>query len=264
MPALQDAGVWNQMTLLRYAGSKKQLAPIISEMIGAPALYVEPFLGAAHVALALPEGTLMRLSDLNPHVVGFWTAVKNWPGDVHTHILGLVDVPYKQLRDEVNKGAGSSPLSAAVFCALQARCFNGVWRVNRHGQNNVPEGMNTPVYPTMGELWRAAAQLRNARIQYRCWQDALADVPANATVYADPPYLGAFSQYTPSKFDLKQHTDLSQHLRELGARGVRVLVSNSIEAAPLYEGFKRHTLYPTRSVGGVRGAKAEALWTMNF
>lgn len=248
------------MTLLRYTGSKAQLASLIAEHIGAPELYCEPFLGAAHVALALPMGTRMVLNDASPHVANFWQMVKLYPVRLAKQIDAFKSARYVDLRSYLNSPPNDPDhvWRAAIFHITQARCFNGVMRVNKSGKYNVPEGKNRPIFATEAELVDASARLANAVIYCNHWRYVIPYEPC--TVYMDPPYLGQHSSYTEHGFGAAEHAELASFATFKAAQvGSRVLISNSADTPP-YVGFERHMLYPTRSVGGQRGTKGEALW----
>lgn len=256
--------------ILRYSGSKAQLVAEILHHVGTPKLYIEPFLGAAHIALAEPCGPML-LSDANPHVANFWQQVQQDPIGVYSAIHEFKAWPYYSLRKYLNATdhvVNDPALRAGAYCVLMAKCFNGVARVNKDGLINVPLGTNKPNYPTLEQLQHASQRLAGAFIYHQDYVRTFDMVPVttwptkreNITVYCDPPYLGQHSAYTKDGFNETDHVLLADRCKTLASTGVRVLVSNSAEAAHLYDWAQRYDLYPLRSVGGRRGTKMECLY----
>ena len=58
-------------------------------------------------------------------------------------------------------------------------------------------------------------------------------------VYCDPPYIGTFTGYS-GRFGLDEHAKLWQAAITATMRGVRVVISNSAAALPMYEELARN------------------------
>ena len=106
--------------------------------------HVEPFVGGGALFFSRrPQRAL--LTDINPALVGTYTAIRD---DVH----GVIDAlrrlaarhskeSYYAVRERYNRSPRlSSSKRAAMFIYLNKTCFNGLHRVNRKGEFNVPVG----------------------------------------------------------------------------------------------------------------------------
>ncbi len=128
---------------------------------------------------------------------------------------------------------------AAWFIYMNKTCFNGLYRVNRNGNFNVPMGRyeNPGICDATG-LRACSEALRGVELTKFDFR-SLATHPKcapGAFVYFDPPYapLSAtsdFTGYTKDNFTGKDHADLRNLIWLLKAKGVHVLLSNS--SAPL-------------------------------
>ncbi len=134
---------------------------------------------------------------------------------------------------------------AAHLIYLNKTCFRGLFRVNRHGQFNVPYGQYDRRYYDPDNLRAVAEVLQRVEIRHCDFELCLADVTAQDFVYMDPPYhkLGGYSdfnRYTKNQFRENDHTRLAAVCRELDLCGVRWAVSNSdtVFVRELFEGYR--------------------------
>src|SRR6267143_1974645 len=98
--------------LLRWAGSKRKLIPQLSQYwIDPKRRYIEPFAGSASLFFALEPRDAV-LSDVNPELVGFMTAVQ-----VNAKAV------YRQ--------AVEFPKNKKFYCTLRALAIEGLSRVER-------------------------------------------------------------------------------------------------------------------------------------
>jgi DNA adenine methylase len=122
---------------------------------------------------------------------------------------------------------------AARFIYLNRAGFNGLWRVNQKGQMNVPagdfKGDATKIMDAFDvqNLSACSIALCKAHITAGDYTDVLRTASAGDFVYLDPPYHGMYAGYTSDGFDDEDHRALAQVAKDLVARGVRVLISNS-------------------------------------
>jgi DNA adenine methylase len=138
---------------VKWAGGKRQLlwqlyplAPVKFDR------YIEPFLGVGAMFLHLISQKNRRfiayISDINSELINVYVAVKY---DVEKLIklltqyeIGYNQAPeeyYYKLRDSYNLRASCDKIErAAQFITLNRTGFNGLYRVNRKGEFNVPWG----------------------------------------------------------------------------------------------------------------------------
>jgi DNA adenine methylase len=134
--------------------------------------------------------------------------------------------------------------TAARFIFLNKTCFNGLYRVNRRGEFNVPHGrylmpriLDTPA------LHAAATTLRGVEISTGDFEVAAAEARAGDFVYFDPPFeplskTSSFTSYTEGAFSRHEQVRLKWLFDALTRRGVAAMLSNSAAdwLIGLYEG----------------------------
>jgi DNA adenine methylase len=123
---------------LRWAGGKQWLTNLISKYLKTSNLYFEPFLGGGSLLFSfLPKKAIV--GDINQQLVDTYKVVKEYPHELIFELEHLTndELTYYRLRKEDNK---NPILQAARFIFLNKTCWNGLYRVNRNGQFNVPFG----------------------------------------------------------------------------------------------------------------------------
>ena len=160
---------------------------------------------------------------------------------------------------------------AARFIYLNKTCFNGLYRVNRKGEFNVPIGnYRNPLICQADLLREVSLALRAVEIKEVDYSYVLDYAQTSRDfVYYDPPYYpvsqtSSFTSYTSGGFSLQHHLELKYHLVELTRRGVLVLLSNSDcdFTRHLFSDFKIHQVLCSRSINSEstkRGVVSEIL-----
>lgn len=227
-PAIENASPF-----LKWVGGKTQLLPDLLCRIPAHFnTYIEPFVGGGALFFAL-QPTKAVLADSNPELINCYIVVRDRVDDL---IATLRDYPYSEefyykLRAEVPEDA---VLRAARLIYLNRTCYNGLYRVNKQGQFNVPFGRYTnPVICDAERLRRASYALRNAELRCANYQETLQTyaMPGDF-IYIDPPYhpvsiYSDFKRYTAEFFYAEDQQRLALTVKDLGKQGGYLLVSNS-------------------------------------
>lgn len=245
---------------VRWAGGKRDLAPRLVEEILAtsPTLYIEPFLGGGAVALALPRELKKILADVNPQLIDVWLCFKSLPSELYKELdavcaeFGNGEAGYYKARSEFNKMANNPrkmwARRSAFFLYLNARCFNGLWRVGPNGFN-VPYGkLEKPrSYHWADDLFPVHQQLAGATIVCEHFLRVIppeigkrigpplknGDVTRaqksmqGVCIYSDSPYHGTFDGYAKDGFTDDDQKLLEQTLGSAAAAGAAVWASNS-------------------------------------
>ncbi len=213
------------------------------------------------------------IADINPDLVNFYSVIKRRPHQFRREIeeLRALKTTYKCLR----KSSPSSSLERAIrFFYLIRLSWNGIYRVNRSGEFNVPFGGRRPKTLVTREAIVAASEaLRRARLLCGDFEKTTAEVKADDLVYLDPPYpKGAeanngFDRYHETRFTLEQHKRLAAFAEKLADRGAYILITEagSEDIIALYnKRFKVHFV-ETRSLiaadSECRGKVLEAVIT---
>ena len=165
---------------------------------------------------------------------------------------------------------------AARFIFLNKTCFNGLYRVNRKGEFNVPHGKyRNPRILDEHALAEASAALRDVELTSQDFQSGLTAPQAGDFVYLDPPFeplsaTSSFTGYTEGSFGRPEQRRLKWAVDALTARGVRVMLSNSpqdyilglydADPGPLPEGTRyRQVRTPARRAINSRGDRRGAI-----
>ncbi len=263
--------------VVKWAGGKTQLLePILEALPRRIGTYFEPFAGGAAVFFALAaERRFERavISDMNAELCATYSALQ---ADVERVIAILAD--YQESHDskfyyDVRKRrpeALSDSERAARFIYLNKTGFNGLYRVNRSGQFNVPLGRYAKPHICDVERLRAAAGvLRGVEIGRADFAEMAQRARRGDAVYFDPPYLPVsrtanFSAYDPHPFGMEEHRRLATVFAGLAAKKVRVVLSNSStpDAKQLYASFDVRELQAKRNINSKvtgRGPVSELL-----
>lgn len=244
--------------LLKWAGSKAKLVAELSAR--APATfraYFEPFCGSAalffHLQPRQPDRSVFVLSDANVDLIATYGAIASDPEAVISHLSDLAskhaalgDELYYAQRERWNArvDADRPAERAATFLYLNRCCFNGLFRVNRKGEFNVPVGDYANPKICDPERIRSASQaLARATLRSGDYGTILgaetAESPAawaapgrGDLVYVDSPYAPVsetanFTSYTSAPFGVREQRALASALQRLVERGCYVMASNA-------------------------------------
>jgi DNA adenine methylase len=167
---------------LKWAGGKTQLLDEIDARLpkkeietGQIDTYIEPFVGGGavffHVAQKYPQLGRFLLFDINEDLVNCYNAIKN----EHKMLIGELrrlerrylradktgrKELFYRIRDEFNRDRSSAKL---IF--LNKTCYNGLYRVNRSNEFNVPfGGYKNPTICDEENLKAASIVLQNAEV----------------------------------------------------------------------------------------------------
>lgn len=224
--------------VLKWAGGKGRLVPrIIAQLPEKIQTYYEPFAGSAAVFFALASQRRFKravLSDQNRELVDVYRALQK---DVHAVIQALS--PHRYSRETFYRLREQDPTQldlaerAARTIYLNKTGFNGLYRVNRSGQFNVPFGRH--VNPTIcdeARLVQAAALLKSVKLEVQDFEAACLKAKSGDAVYFDPPYVplsktSNFTAYHHEAFDEVHHRRLADLFGKLVEREVGVVLSNS-------------------------------------
>ena len=226
---------------VKWVGGKRQLLKQFRDLgLYPPELfdpttntYYEPFVGGGAVFFdLLPERA--ELSDLNRELVITYNVIKN---NIDELIFSLKQHIYdKEYYLEVrakNVNKLSDIEVASRFIFLNRTGFNGLYRVNKKGQFNVPFGRySNPVICDEENLRRVSRELQNVIIKHQDYTSVLKNAQKGDFIYFDPPYYplnrtSSFTAYTSESFLEKEQTELRDTFVELHKRGCYIMLSNS-------------------------------------
>lgn len=265
---------------VKMAGGKTRLLPeLLKRLPKTFGAYHEPFVGGGALFFELSAvfgtGKKFRISDVNEDLIAAYRTIRDAPSDLIRRLRRMKNEEdfYYRMRARKPGGRGDNEWArAARMIYLNKTCYNGLHRVNRQGQFNVPFGHY--LYPKICDAENILAcsyALHKVEITHRPYTETLKNVSAGDLVYCDPPYLPIaetdFTAYDSNGFGWAHHVELHAFAVELKRRGVHVMISNS--ASPrirsLYrKGFKIEEIEAPRSIGAsgsTRGYVTELIIT---
>ena len=122
---------------------------------------------------------------------------------------------------------------ASLFIFLNKTCFNGLYRVNKKGEFNVPMGAyKNPKICDKENLKNVAMALKNVKIIYADYRESESFIDEKTFVYIDPPYRplntsSSFTSYTENDFNDKEQIELAEYIDVLNKKGAKIVISNS-------------------------------------
>lgn len=230
---------------LKWAGGKTQLLshllPLVPEFSGT---YHEPFVGGGALFFALrPRNAI--LCDENERLIRSYRGLRDHAEEV---IRRLRACPYDKdfyLEQREQVIDGSSDLDVATWMIYLNRTgFNGLYRVNRRNQFNVPFGRHVrPLICDANNLRACATVLQRAQVLHDTFESVESRAKKGDFVYFDPPYeplspTSNFTSYTSGGFGLENQRALRDLALRLKHRGVHVMISNS-SAEPIYALYEK-------------------------
>lgn len=253
-PRTQDPG---SRPLLKWAGGKRQLLPVLRALYpGRFRRYLEPFFGSGAVFFDLHGKRLLagreaRLVDANPDLVGCYRTLRDRTDAVIRELELLAkehraggEAFFYEVRDaRFNparlRASAYTPALAAMLIYLNRTGFNGLFRLNRRGEFNVPAGRYAnPSICDVGHLRSVANALRQrgVSIELGSFERSIATAGRGDFVYCDPPYeplsrTSSFASYTTHGFTADDQRRLQREVVAAAKRGAHVVLSNS--SAPL-------------------------------
>jgi DNA adenine methylase len=122
---------------------------------------------------------------------------------------------------------------ASRFIFLNKTCFNGLYRVNKSGQFNVPHGKyKSPKICDINNLLAISDLLNGVIIKQHDIKNGYSDARAKDLIYLDPPFYpisktADFTSYTSNKFLHNEQLNLKLLIDNLTKKKIYVMLSNS-------------------------------------
>ncbi len=248
----------NVKPVLKWAGGKTQLlGELIPRIPNEYQKYIEPFFGGGALFFALmPKKAI--IGDSNPELINLYKTIAKDVKSVICFLKTYVNEEkfYYSIRSEEWRDL-SPDEAAARTIYLNRTCYNGLYRVNKQGNFNVPYGRyKNPRICDETNLKAAAKALNNATIIEGDYKDILRNYSEEKDfVYLDPPYLpiskySDFKRYTKEQFRENDHSDLATEVLRLHELGCFTILTNSNHhlVQKLYQGFKIEVFKTKRNI----------------
>lgn len=261
---------------LKWAGGKRWLVgsgelPVPSQF----ERYIEPFVGGGAVFFHLRPNSAL-LSDANSELIELYTVMRDHPKDLYAalerHHISHSSEHYYWARAHRPK---TPVLRAARTLYLNRTCFNGLYRVNRRGEFNVPIGTKTQVIYEGEDFSQISAALQKADLVCCDFEETIAQCSAGDFIFIDPPYTAnhnqnGFLKYNETIFSWSDQLRLRESVAAAAGRGAAVVVTNADHESvrSLYSAISAYKRVERPSVlaGKVTGRKvtSEAIFSINI
>jgi len=274
---------------LKWVGGKTKLAdqllskfPKEGQISGR---YLEPFFGSGAMYFAYrqlldsPENDLFGdnifrassyiFGDTNKHLVNCHRVVQEFPDDFKEWLryfeLCHEESPERFYKDERKLVTRDIELdidskAAARFIYINKSCFNGIWRVNKSGEFNVPwNQIETVNLSENKKLEQAHRLLQGCDINLCSYGDIVSRAKEGDFVYLDPPYeplseSSSFTAYTEDDWTTEDLIHLRSLCNEMDSKGVLWMMSNST-AQKVYDIFDGYTIETVQAHRFVKALK---------
>ncbi len=275
---------------VKWVGGKSQLITDITQRLpeyiqtGQPYQFVELFAGSAAVALHLMESEYppqkVILNDINTDLINLYQVVKSQPNKL-LNALNTIQAEYDILEDKAAKQPyyydkrrqfnlrdKDAIKHAALFVFLNRAGFNGLYRVNRKNEFNVPIGSyKQPRFAFADAINKASQLLANVDILNISFDEFLSKTKQldqenlPTFFYLDPPYKplsesSSFTSYAKGSFNDDDQRKLKQFCDTLDNKGYQWLLSNSDTARPAQQDSFFDDLYADYTIERVKAHRS--------
>ena len=218
---------------LRWAGGKRWFVANYSNLIPKDYnRYIEPFLGSGAVYFYLKPANAL-LGDTNADLIYAYQGIKE---DWELVYRYLRKHKRKHTKEYYYKVRSSNPWSvaskAARFIYLNRTCWNGLYRVNKKGEFNVPIGNRQKVIFDDDCFETISNTLQNSSLYNKDFELLIDKAEENDLIFVDPPYTvrhnnNGFIKYNEKLFSWNDQKRLNEALNRARERGAKILGTNA-------------------------------------
>ena len=240
---------------LKWAGGKTQLISDIEKNLPIDIskenfTYIEPFVGSGAVLFWILRNfkNLQKviINDINNDLINTYKTIASQPKELIS-ILEILQNEFHQLegqdeakkeyyyskRNLYNKRQEEQSGQAALFIFLNRTCFNGLYRVNRKNEYNVPIGnYKRPTICDRENILAVSEALQKVKILCGDYEETLNHADNKTLFYFDPPYkplseTSNFNSYAKYDFDDNEQIRLKNFCDKLNTLNHNWILSNS-------------------------------------
>jgi DNA adenine methylase len=240
---------------IKWVGGKSQLIEQIDAQLPADfgswrqATYIEPFIGGGAMLFYMlqkyPNIHQAVINDINPDLTTCYRVVRDRPSEL-IEALREMENSYRSLdseekrkeffldvRAKYNHKGHDEVANTVMFFFLNRTCFNGLYRVNKKGEFNVPFGRYSNPLICDAETIRIDSELlQRVEILTGDFEETFAHVGRETLFYFDPPYrplstTSNFNDYAKESFNDMAQVRLKEYCDRIDDAGHRFMLSNS-------------------------------------
>ena len=245
----------NAKPFLKWAGGKTQLINDIAKAIpnnfkNEEFTYVEPFVGSGAVLFWMlnnfPHLEKAIINDINEDLINTYKTIASKPNELIS-ILNILQNEfhslenneeekkryYYQKRELYNLRKEEQSGQSALFIFLNRTCFNGLYRVNRKNEFNVPMGSyRNPTICDKENIIAVNNALQKVEILSGDFEQTFDFAKENSLFYFDPPYkplseTSSFNSYAKDDFNDSEQIRLRDFCEKLDKENYSWVLSNS-------------------------------------
>ena len=269
---------------VKWAGGKRQIIDKLKKHLPEKFdTYYEPFVGGGALLFELSPKKAV-INDSNAELINVYRCLcdeekfKKMCNLLNHYEAEHSEEFYYEIRNKDKNKNAYSRLSdytkAARTIYLNKACFNGLYRVNKKNEFNVPFGKKTKINTYEGSNLITISNyltMNNIKILSIDFEEAVKDVKPKDFIYFDPPYdsdTSTFNSYTEEGFDRNEQIRLAKVFKELDKKGAYVMLSNHNTSLinDLYKDYNIHLIEAKRNINanGKKRGKVEEVIITNY
>ena len=267
---------------VKWAGGKRQIIDKLKQY--APDeynVYYEPFVGGGALLFELSPKSAV-INDYNEELMNVFRCIKEESkftkmcSELNRYEVNHSEEFYYEMRSKDKDKAKFKKMPdykrAARTIYLNKACFNGLYRVNKNNEFNVPFGKKTKVNTYDGQnlgIIHSYLNFNDVIIQNIDFEESVKTAKAGDFIYFDPPYdseTSTFNDYTENGFGKEEQVRLARVYKELADKGCYVMLSNhnTTLVKDLYKEYNINYIEAKRNInsnGKKRGKVSEVIIT---
>lgn len=239
---------------LKWAGGKSRLLPDIKKLLpinfeNKRITYIEPFVGGGSVLFWMlnnyPNIENIIINDINSDLINTYNVIKKSPKKL-IKILSTYQQKFYSFENDnsgrkefylnqrilFNSRKSDYVVQAALFIFLNRTCFNGLYRVNKNNEFNVPIGSyKRPLICDIENIFNVSEKLKKVKVLCGDYDECIRYIDEHTLFYLDPPYkpvnkVSSFN-YTHSTFNDNEQLRLRDFCKKLDIKKCNWILSNS-------------------------------------
>lgn len=224
--------------IIKWVGGKRQLIEQIKKYMPKEFnKYFEPFIGGGALFFELNKENSI-INDFNPELTNMYEIIKTKPYDLIKDLKKHKNTEYyyykireMDRKDSYKKLSRVKKASRLIF--LNRTGYNGLYRVNSKGQNNVPFGKySNPLIVDEENILSCNKRLQTTTILTGDFENIKSYIKQGDFIYLDPPYVPVsdtanFTSYTSQGFDSNMQIRLKEFCDYINSIGAYFMLSNS-------------------------------------
>ena len=269
---------------VKWAGGKRQIIDKLKKYIPDEYnTYYEPFVGGGALLFELSPKCAV-INDCNEELMNVFNCIKDESkfkkmcSELNHYETNHSEEFYYEIRNKDRDKEKFKKIKdyqkAARTIYLNKACFNGLYRVNKKNEFNVPFGKKEKVNTYDGQnlsIIHSYLNFNDITILSVDFEEAVKNAEKGDFIYFDPPYdseTSTFNSYTENGFGREEQKGLAKVYKELADRGCFVMLSNhnTTLVNELYKDYNIHVIEAKRNINsnGKKRGKVEEVIITNY